>query len=69
MVCRLVYLNNKIVGSLLGVKFLHKCQSVLAIDNKTLGGYRIAKAVNMLENHSDDTSIQGVSFGNRILEI
>ena len=68
-VCRLVSTNNNIVGSLSGVDFVHKCQSVLAVEIKTLGGYRIAKAVEVLENHINDTSCRGVSFGNIILKI
>ena len=69
MVCRNVSLNNNTVGSLPGVDFVHKCRSVLAIETKMLGGYRIAKAVKLLEHHSDDTSCWGVSFNNSILNI
>ena len=36
-VCRLVSPNNNIVGSLPGIDFFHKCQSVLAVETKTLG--------------------------------
>ena len=53
---RLVSLNNNIVGSLPGADFVHKCRSVLAVETKTIVGYRISKAVKVLEHHSDDTS-------------
>ena len=46
-----------------------KSRSVLAVETKTLGGYRIAKAVKLLGHNSDDTSHWGVSFGNSILKI
>ena len=68
-VCRLVSPNNNIVGSLPGVDFVHKCRSVVAVETKTLGGYRITKAVKVLDNHSDDTYRRGVYFGNSILKI
>ena len=69
MVCRLIFSNNNIVGCLPGVDFVHKRQSVLAVETKTLGGYRIAKAVKVLEHHSNDTSCRGLSFSNSILKI
>ena len=68
-VCRLGSLNNNIIGSLPGVDFFHKCQNVLAVETKTLGGYRIAKTVKVLEHQSDYTSRRGLSFGNSILKI
>ena len=68
-VCRIVSPNNKIVGYLTGVDFVHTCRSVLAIETKTLGGYRITKAVKVLEHHIDDTYRRGVSFGGSILKI
>ena len=67
--CRLVSTNNNIVGFLPGVNFFHQCRSALAVETKTLGGYRIAKAVKVLEHHSDDTSRWGVSFGYSTLNI
>ena len=68
-VCRLGSLNNNIIGSLPGVDFFHKCQNVLAVETKTLGGYRMAKAVKMSDHHINDTSCQGISFSNSILKI
>ena len=68
-VCRLVSPDNNIVGYLPDVDFVHKCRSILAIETKTLGGYRISKAVKVLEHHSDDPSRRGVSFVNSILKI
>ena len=68
-VCRLVSPDNNIVGYLPGVDFVHKYRSILAVETKTLGGYRISKAVKVLEHHSDDTSRRGVSFGNSIRKI
>ena len=62
-------MNKNIVGSLPAVDFVHKCRSILAIETKTLGGYRIVKAVKVMEHHSDDTSLWCVSFGNSILNI
>ena len=41
----------------------------MAVETKTLGEYRIAKALKVLEHNSDDTSFQGVSFGNSIINI
>ena len=55
-VFRIVSPNNNIVGSLPGVDFVHICRSVLAVETKTLVGYRIAKAVKVLEHNSNDTS-------------
>ena len=69
MVCRLVSTNNNIVCSLPGVDFVHKYRSVLAVETKTLGGYRIAKAVKVFEHHSYDTPCRGLSFRKRILKI
>ena len=34
-----------------------------------LGAFRIAKAVKVLEHHSDNTSHRGVGFGNSIMRI
>ena len=68
-VCRLVSPNNNIFVSLFGVDFVHKYRSVLAVETKMSGGYKIAKAVKVLEHHRNDTSRKGVSFGNKILEI
>ena len=68
-VCRFVSPNNNIVGSLPGVDFVHICRSVLAVETKTLVGYRIAKAVKVLEHNSNDTSCRSVSFGKIILKI
>ena len=41
----------------------------MAIETKTLVGYRMAKAIKVLENHSNYTSRRGVSFGNITLKI
>ena len=49
--------------------FFYKCRCALAVENKTLGGYRIAKAVKVLDHHSDETSRRVVSFSNSILKI
>ena len=69
MVCRLVSQNNNIIGSFPSVDFVHKCRIVLDVETNTLGGYRIVKAVKMLEYHSDEKSRWGVSFGHSIMNI
>ena len=68
-VCRLVSPNNNIVGSLTGVDFFHKWQSALAVETKTLGGYRISNAVKVVYHHRYETSHGGISFDNSILKI
>ena len=68
-VCRLLSPNNNTVESLPGVDFVHKCRRVLAVETKSLGGYRITKVIKVLEHHHHNTSRQGVFFGNIILKI
>ena len=68
-ICKLVSPTNNIVISLPSLTFVHKCRSILAVETKMLGAYRIAKAVKVLEHHSNDTSRRGVSFGNSIMRI
>ena len=41
----------------------------MAVETKTIGGYRIAKSVKLLEHHSNATSRRVVSFGDIILKI
>ena len=49
--------------------FFYKCRCALAVENKTLGGYRIAKAVKVLDHHRNVNYCLGVSFDNSILKI
>ena len=41
----------------------------MAVETKTLRGYRISKSVKVLEHHSYDTPCRGVSFRKIILKI
>ena len=65
---RIVCPNNNIIGSLPNVYFVHNSQSILAVDTKTLGGYRISKMVNVMEHQRDGIPLGGVSVGNIIMK-
>ena len=68
-VCSLICPDYDIVKELPSSKFVLECRTVLAVETKTLGAYQIARASRLIMHHSDDTSRQGITFGNSISKI
>lgn len=61
--------NYDIVKELPSAKIIRGCIIVLVVETKTLGAYQIARATRLILHHSNDTSCQGITFGNLISQI